>query len=1305
MTDAPMADLTAAAPFERLLLHPIYIARIAGEPASILDGLDTGETAQLIADIEAAKRQLAEEGAQIVEMIEARVPLLTQQQIRSALNVKRAVFNGSTPRAPDLAMLVAALDETSGGRVARHQDARAQLVRMQAATSAAFDRELAAGTDALLSMLDRRNLADGLSYSNPELLEKLRRRLPVGSPDSATGKARRNLEDSLLQYAARVATKTSPLSSFTMLGVGRWGHDGNGLDMAFGSDVERRISYKGAMFRHLMAEVLSDFERAAQLLPFEINPSARVDGDRLRLKAVSSGSLGSGRFWGTGEERVDAANTAMLSLIARLFEDGGNMPIDAPELVRQVCVKAPKLAPEAVWAFLARLHQIQYLRPALGGYEQDDAMAAYVALVARIEGELGEALRALVERMQRGAHAFPSADASGRARVMLQLQEDVRATCELLGVDHDTPLFKPVLFENCYLQPVNVPAAPADLQPYVQDLELLIETAVLTDLTHQTRCELADFFLDTFGSDGVCDDVEGFLETFDEIYGPGKFTGSVPSRKAPRSTVSNGLVEAADRFHDLLEPLLRGRGEVCIDPQALREVVERVPAQIRNRSLSQSYLLQFSRAEDRPSAVVNQLFGGRSALMSRFLEVLDAPDIEEVRNYVRAGSDTGYAVELPGVFGFNANHHPMLADAELSLPPFADGRAGADRITLDALQMVYDTHTHSVVLQTREGRRLDVFYQGFLIPSLLPSMHRVLSLVFGDGPSQFSIATLLTRNIVGPKTLTEVPRLRLGSLVLSRRIWIIPFDRVPDIELSPADFFVAVQAWREENGFPNEAFFRVIPIPGAEDTGSGEDAVEWHSFKFKNLKPFYVRLDSPRFVRLMQRALKRDSYSVSLTEALPALDDQHVSVAGEKHVAELQIEMTRPARTVPHDVPTVRDTLVSDTPEAGRQRLDQGTTTFADWRTLRIAYFAKDRTDLLLGPVREAVEAVRARFGASEMMLQTQWKLGPHLELSFKDAVQDGEILSLVSSIVQPWMDGHPSTESLDPDAYAALSAKLGMSELEPGPYLPLLSDNTISLVEYRAARALPLAELVQSKHLFLAEALDLQFELLALKRDDADAFSMTLIAMMAVCGTSYVPHGLSKGFMSFRSHAEYFFAAYDGQGRMRAQFDALDAAKSAQVDAVLLAVSDGSTDDLPLPDPHRDILRRWWGIVGRTADRNMRIVRENHDVLLADETFDHLVEDVSTTAPIDFQKRARAKATSELGSAFDEEEGHRIQSSAEFIAYRTTVNFFYLILPTLGVSPVQKFCFCHLLANGAERHFNVSWREIVGLASVTSDR
>lgn len=266
-----------------------------------------------------------------------------------------------------------------------------------------------------------------------------------------------------------------------------------------------------------------------------------------------------------------------------------------------------------------------------------------------------------------------------------------------------------------------------------------------------------------------------------------------------------------------------------------------------------------------------------------------------------------------------------------------------------------------------------------------------------------------------------------------------------------------------------------------------------------------------------------------------------------------------------------------------------------------------------------------------------------------------------------------------------------------------MLADNSVTLTAYRPKAALRIAELAESKQVFLGDALDLSLDLLALKEQDTETLSLTLISMMVVCGMTYQPDGLSRGFMSYRSHAEYFFAAYDGDGQIRKKFDQIEVSMGRKVNAIVKAIDVNRIDTLPLPKAHCEIIARWAHVVSQTARRNEEIVRTHHEALKVDTTFDDLVRTVSVSVPEDFQAKSQAREVSQLGKAFEHEEGLRLRSSVEFMAYRTTVNFFYLLLPTLGVSPVQKFCFCHLLANAAERHFGISWQEIVGLDPASS--
>jgi hypothetical protein len=348
--------------------------------------------------------------------------------------------------------------------------------------------------------------------------------------------------------------------------------------------------------------------------------------------------------------------------------------------------------------------------------------------------------------------------------------------------------------------------------------------------------------------------------------------------------------------------------------------------------------------------------------------------------------------------------------------------------------------------------------------------------------------------------------------------------------------------------------------------------------------------------------------------------------------------------------------------------------------------------------------AIVRGLGVRDVMVQVHWKRGPHVDLLVRcDARRlHEEVLPAVRPRIVGWLQEHPSTTPIDANAYESLSKQIGLVELEPGPYIPLLKNNTITLVPYEPSRALRLPELVQAKERFLSATLDLTLQILDERSRDGDACLAALGAMMAALGETYEVDGLARGYVSFRSHAEYFFAASDAQAALRPRFDALDAKLGPCVDACVRGVLADAIDTLPLSATYRAAVVRWREVIGETATEVRGVVRANHARLLADTTFDELVEAVRPNATVEYRERMARRETSVIGRRFlEEDEGRRVMASAEFMSYRTCVNFFYLLLPILGISPIQKFCLCHIVANSVERVLGVSWQRIMGMGEV----
>jgi hypothetical protein len=122
-------------------------------------------------------------------------------------------------------------------------------------------------------------------------------------------------------------------------------------------------------------------------------------------------------------------------------------------------------------------------------------------------------------------------------------------------------------------------------------------------------------------------------------------------------------------------------------------------------------------------------------------------------------------------------------------------------------------------------------------------------------------------------------------------MWIFPRTLAPASTQDNLAFFESIQEWRQANGLPDQVFIRVSPV-GEEVFTDPSKHMNWEKMVFKDLKPFFVDFDNPRLVRLLARAMSRSDFPLTVTEALPRLDDQHVFDEQRRgRVAEMHFEL------------------------------------------------------------------------------------------------------------------------------------------------------------------------------------------------------------------------------------------------------------------------------------------------------------------------------------------------------------------------------------------------------------------------------
>jgi hypothetical protein len=1264
-----------------LLVHPNYIMRVGGEPITKVKQLESGQTIQVLKQKESLLAALNIDVNSACKELEEVIPSLDEKETcRAAINIKRALYNRKLIKAAWLSPLANILSIELQDLIVSVDAKFQQLQSIDAQAHQAYQQEINDSASNVRELLEHPNLNAGLSYSNPDFKKKLSEGLGSNGAKKLKNKETRNQEDALLQYYARCSTKTSPLSSFTVAHVGEWQDDKKNADwqIDFDAMLERRVEFKSGLMQHLLAPLINNYPLVSTLFMLKLNTSIEKQDGKIKLFTISPGQEGNGRTWGTGLVESGLNENAIIQCIEQVLQKASSGKLMVADICQQVCDVAPKLTPENVNAFIGRLFQLKYLVPDTNYLEQQDHLDWGMQVCKKFDAKMDTDLFSNLQEIKTLLCELVNPDCPQRDSKILAVRTQVEGFAQKVGIDTESPLFRPSFYENCYLQERESDLDVSVLDNFYPELSRLHNISFLLDFNQEVRSYMSDFFVASYGQNGVCEDPQDFLEKFDAIYSPGVIGAQIDQEKiAPQLPANLAMFEAKQAFDDYLVPLLQSSENVNIEPGALDAIFELMPTKVKKRSSSYSYAMQVTEQKGDSKMVLNQVFGGRSSIMSRFMEILDETQLTKLKDYLKQGSEYKNFAELSGVFGFNANRHPSVSDNELVIPPFASSREETHKITLNDLSIVFDQETHTLVFKDENGQKLDLWYQGLLIPSLLPRLHRLLSLGFTDGPSLTIIKSLIERKLVSSSKPSVVPRVSLGKLVMFRRAWIMPYSCMPKADTPAQDFFFAIQQWKQEYNIPSAFFLRALPIVEDENGEAQTNNVDWENINFKDMKPFYVNLDSPRFTRLMQRMLKRNSFTLCISELLPELNQYASNVDGLAHVSELHFELTKLAQT-----------------EAAKEQ---------NWHVIRVAYFDPDKSNLLLGPITQAVELVKQNKFVNKVMIQPHWKFGPHVDLMIKtdEATFHDQLFPQISALLQDWLSAHPSTTLLDPVEYEALSRKIGMFELESGPFLPLLQNNSVEIVDYVASANSLLPAFSLSKETVLSESTDLLLTLLKAKKEEPDAFFLTLIGMLATTGDSFAMDGLSRGYMSLRSHADYFFSAHDNKGQLQKHFDQLDENKRESVDDIVKKLCSQKFDELPLPKHLRDILQQWHTITADMSARHVNIVNENYEHLANQTAHLDKAEALKDTLPEEFVKAFSSKSITELGEYFiNSEEGQRVQKSQEFMVYRTNVNFYYLLLPILEVSPIQKFCLCHLVANSAERVFKRNWRDMIGLPS-----
>ncbi|MFC4534189.1 thiopeptide maturation pyridine synthase [Sphaerisporangium dianthi] len=352
------------------------------------------------------------------------------------------------------------------------------------------------------------------------------------------------------------------------------------------------------------------------------------------------------------------------------------------------------------------------------------------------------------------------------------------------------------------------------------------------------------------------------------------------------------------------------------------------------------------------------------------------------------------------------------------------------------------------------------------------------------------------------------------------------------------------------------------------------------------------------------------------------------------------------------------------------------------WHCVHVHYHAPDKDGLLLDAVRPLLDELRGRVEAAYVL--RHWRQGPHLRINVKAAPEAWRevVRPRIEEVVGAYLREHPSTTVLDPAESLTRHRLLAVREQENGPLTPWPPDNSIRDAPYDSRRhVLGSDEAVELLAEFYADSTPLLFAMLDHVRAGEDGrLGVALSLMLTVAHTS---HPISRSYLSYRMHAEGFITwAADPEATRSAferDFRERRDALTGRVRAVIAALDDPAAPPVPFVREWAALLERYRVRAGTLMDEG----RLPQPMTRPGEAFEARLGDlpVPQREPNELQRLI-----------FDSPAYHEaVFADPGFLRYRVLLNYTYLHLTRMGLTPLDRLRMCHLLADAVEDVYGVS--------------
>ncbi|MEG9548844.1 lantibiotic dehydratase [Streptomyces baarnensis] len=888
--------------------RPAFMLRVAGLPVDDVQTLRCPDSRRWADEVLDTTEQLSLLAEKVADQLHGLIGGSDDEPLRRVLlKLRRDVFNNRLPdpvAAEHALARVRALDPAAARALADWLTGRRALDERRSAGAGLLAAETGRSRTELARIAGHERLRKGLLLASPTLDAQLDgyRRKTGRDAGARPDRKQRKIERSLLSYVYRTACKTSPFSTFTGVAPGVFGGS-DGLRVRVGEEWRTQVRLNVVALGRLADAVIADPVRRADL-PLALASGWGRDDDRVRYvrRWVTTGDEDAAVTFDAVKDRLFfLRRSGTLERLLGLFEERGTLRYgELAAWLEQDRGAAREECEQYLGALLdVGMVQVPCLRTEV---HDTDPLRAFQDALRGLDRPWADRLADRLEEPADRAARFADAGPDERRALLESVRAGLRAVQEEeLGAER-AKVPQTLLYEDAAAGS-GVGLDPDAWRELAAGPLAAVERVLPAfDLTLPQRITFQGFFLARYGHGGRCDDLLKLVHDFHEDFFDQYMTFSagrtpydadgtyVPEVNWLGLAKLRALDTARRTFTDRMAALWRtaeaaepGAAEVRVDEDFLDAISGELDG-IAPEFAPMSHHVQIADRPGDPLVVLNRSYGGVSFSFTRFTQLFDGLDEQLLADTDALVPEGAVLAEVTGgPVTSNLNLHGRLTPYEIVCPGERGTLEPEFRIALDDLYLVHDPEADRLVLRSvRLDREVIPVYLGYLVPLALPELPRTLLLLSPTSMAPLNVWAGVPEG--EPRGgVTGRPRVRHGSLVLSRRSWSAPATVLPlHRPGAPEDgWFLDWHAFRRTHALPDRVFATVSDTGARGATGA---------------KPQYLDFDSPLSLSAFEALIKSPDARVVFREMLPD-EDALSTVSGHgRHVAELAVETAVPVR-------------------------------------------------------------------------------------------------------------------------------------------------------------------------------------------------------------------------------------------------------------------------------------------------------------------------------------------------------------------------------------------------------------------------